>query len=63
MKEDFDTMINGLGLSDTTQLKTDIRSHGPSLTGVEPTTLIQKYLIAIDELSGLIHAYSLMRPT
>lgn len=63
MKEDFDTMINGLGLSDATQLKTDIRSHGPSLTGVEPTTLIQKYLIAIDELSGLIHAYSLMRPT
>lgn len=55
-------IIDSLNLADATQLKQDIRSHGPYLTGVEPTTLLQKYLISIDELSGLIYAYSLMRP-
>ena len=49
-------------MTDSAQLKADIRSHAPSLTGVEPSSLIQKYIISIDELSGLIHAYSLMRP-
>jgi predicted hydrolase (HD superfamily) len=29
---------------------------------VEPITKIDKMLYAFDELSGLIHAYSLMRP-
>jgi len=62
LKEDFDKIIDSLWIEDSTQLKQDIRSHGPYLTGVEPTTLLQKYLISIDELSGLIHAYSLIRP-
>ncbi|MEO6188312.1 MAG: HD domain-containing protein [Ginsengibacter sp.] len=39
-----------------------IASHGPSHFGVEPTTRMAKMLYAFDELSGLIHAYSLMRP-
>ena len=30
--------------------------------GVEPETTMDKMLYAFDELSGLIHAYSLMRP-
>lgn len=30
--------------------------------GVEPETKMDKMLFAFDELSGLIHAYSLMRP-
>jgi putative nucleotidyltransferase with HDIG domain len=41
----------------------DIRSHYTSKTAVPVDSLIRKYLISIDELSGLIHAYSLMRPT
>lgn len=40
-----------------------IASHGPSYFGVEPRSSMDKMLYAFDELSGLIHAYSLMRPT
>ena len=39
-----------------------IASHGPVHFGVEPITNMDKMLFAFDELSGLIHAYSLMRP-
>jgi predicted hydrolase (HD superfamily) len=39
-----------------------IASHGPNHFGVEPETEMDKMLFAFDELSGLIHAYSLMRP-
>jgi predicted hydrolase (HD superfamily) len=39
-----------------------IASHGPAHFGVEPKTKMDKMLYAFDELSGLIHAYSLMRP-
>ena len=39
-----------------------IASHGHLHFGVEPETNMDKMLYAFDELSGLIHAYSLMRP-
>ena len=39
-----------------------IASHGPAHFGVEPNSTLGKMLFAFDELSGLIHAYSLMRP-
>ena len=39
----------------------DIRSHYEE-TGVPVNTLVRKYLAAVDELSWLIYAYSLMRP-
>lgn len=39
-----------------------IASHGPNHFGVEPVTTMDKMLFAFDELSGLTHAYSLMRP-
>ena len=39
-----------------------IASHGPNHFGVTPETRMDKMLYAFDELSGLIHAYSLMRP-
>lgn len=39
-----------------------IASHGPEHFGVVPQTKMDKMLYAFDELSGLIHAYSLMRP-
>lgn len=41
-----------------------IISHGYGLTGAEikPETNCQKSLFAVDELTGIIHAYSLMRP-
>lgn len=40
-----------------------IASHGHVHFGVIPETEMDKMLYAFDELSGLIHAYSLMRPT
>jgi len=39
-----------------------IASHGPKYFGVDPETEMDKMLYAFDELSGLTHAYSLMRP-
>ena len=39
-----------------------IASHGPNHFGVQPQTRMDKMLYAFDELSGLTHAYSLMRP-
>lgn len=39
-----------------------IASHGPRYFGVDPQTKMDKMLYAFDELSGLVHAYSLMRP-
>lgn len=39
-----------------------IASHGPKYFGVEPVNKMDKMIYVIDELSGLIHAYSLMRP-
>lgn len=39
-----------------------IASHGPNHFGVDPVNSMDKMLFAFDELSGLIHAYSLMRP-
>lgn len=39
-----------------------IASHGPAHFGVEPESAMDKMLYAFDELSGLIHAYALMRP-
>ncbi len=39
-----------------------IASHGPRYFGVEPVSNMDKLLYAFDELSGLVHAYSLMRP-
>ena len=39
-----------------------IASHGHLHFGVEPVTRMDQLLYAFDELSGLIHAYSLMRP-
>lgn len=39
-----------------------IASHGPVHFGVTPVSHMDKMLYVFDELSGLIHAYSLMRP-
>lgn len=43
-------------------MKQAIAAHAPGRTGVQATTLLDRYLFACDELSGLMHAVSLMRP-
>lgn len=40
-----------------------IASHGPAHFGVEPASNMDKMIYSIDELSGFIHAASLIRPT
>jgi len=40
-----------------------IASHGPKIFGVEPVSMMDKMIYAIDELSGFIHAAALIRPT
>lgn len=39
-----------------------IAAHAPERTGKKPETEIERYLFACDELSGFMHAISLMRP-
>jgi putative nucleotidyltransferase with HDIG domain len=40
-----------------------IAAHAPERTGVEPDVLLDKVLFACDELSGLVYACCLVRPT
>ncbi len=40
-----------------------IAAHAPERTGVEPDGLLDKVLFACDELSGLVYACCLVRPT
>jgi len=45
-----------------TEVMHAIASHGPNHFGVDPENQMDKMLFAFDELSGLIHAYSILRP-
>lgn len=40
-----------------------VKAHAPERTGKYPETEIERYLFACDEISGFMHAVSLMRPT
>jgi predicted hydrolase (HD superfamily) len=40
-----------------------ILSHRPDVSGVQPETQLDRALVACDELSGLVNAVALVRPT
>ena len=54
--------VNEILVDYPAELLAAILSHAPGITGKHPVTTIEKYLFACDELSGLMHAVSLMRP-
>jgi putative nucleotidyltransferase with HDIG domain len=43
-------------------LKDAVAAHAPDRTGRQPQTSLETHLFACDELSGFMHALSLMRP-
>ncbi len=45
------------------ELKAAIAAHAPERTGKKAETTLEKHLFACDEISGLLFAISLMRPT
>ncbi len=55
--------VNKLLIDYPAELKQAVLAHASCRTGVQPQSLLDKYLFACDELSGFLHAYSLMRPT
>ncbi len=61
LKAEFEHIMDSI---DAPQLlREDIKSHGERLTWVPVNSLIRHYLASVDELSGFLFAYSLMRPT
>lgn len=56
----LDNILELVGLSEN--ILGAIRAHAPERTGKYPETEIERYLYACDELSGFMHAVSLMRP-
>ncbi len=44
------------------EMKQAILAHAPGRTGAKAESLLDRYLFACDELSGLMNAVSLMRP-
>jgi predicted hydrolase (HD superfamily) len=53
-------ILPGKGLSEAAM--DAIRAHAPERTGKHPESETERYLFACDELSGFMHAVSLMRP-
>jgi putative nucleotidyltransferase with HDIG domain len=51
------------GISYPEEITHAIAAHCPERTGIEPSTLMDKYLFACDELSGFITAVTYVRPS
>lgn len=54
-------LLRDLGYDET--LIRAVACHAPDLTGVTPETLLEKTIFAVDELTGLIMAVALVRPS
>lgn len=45
------------------EIRRAILSHAPEITGIEPTSNMEKVLYAVDELTGFLIAVALVRPS
>jgi putative nucleotidyltransferase with HDIG domain len=54
-------ILRELGWSE--ELIRAVQAHAPALTGVTPETTLEKAIYAVDELTGLITAVALVRPS
>jgi putative nucleotidyltransferase with HDIG domain len=45
------------------EIRRAILSHAPEITGIEPTSDMEKVLYAVDELTGFLIAVALVRPS
>ncbi|GAB4574008.1 MAG: HDIG domain-containing protein [Anaerolineae bacterium] len=53
--------LRSLGVDDT--IVRAIEAHAAERTGVQPETLLEKTLVAVDELTGFLTAVALVRPS
>lgn len=44
------------------EIRHAILAHAPEITGIQPSTLLEKTLVAVDELTGFLTAVALVRP-
>lgn len=58
--ETFEKMADEINLPQS--IRTDIKSHAHFITWVQPTTLLWKYLCALDELTGFVGAVARVQP-
>jgi predicted hydrolase (HD superfamily) len=54
-------ILRGLGWPE--ELIRGVQAHAPDLTGVTPESPMEKTIFAVDELTGLITAVALVRPS
>ncbi len=54
-------ILRGLGWPE--EVIRAVQAHAPDITGVEPESVLEKALYASDELTGLITAVALVRPS
>lgn len=59
--EEFEKIVGEIRLPQC--LVDDIKSHYTTKTSISVSSLLRKYLISVDELTGFIYAVGLMRPT
>jgi predicted hydrolase (HD superfamily) len=59
--EEFEKIVGEIHLPQC--LVDDIKSHYTAKTSVAVSSLLRRYLVSVDELTGFIFAVGLMRPT
>jgi putative nucleotidyltransferase with HDIG domain len=59
--EEFEKIVGEIHLPQC--LVEDIKSHYTIKTSIAVSSLLRRYLVSVDELTGFVYAVSLMRPT